>query len=224
MQTHGDGSRRKQRFRERLEVLRDSTLHKQVRRHLPSGRWGRRQWIHASLFTAIGVMVATIIPGFSTAMPNPAQDRSTLALALPQLSSERLHGVSGDSWQTVRIKPGQTLSSVFEDLQIPATTLHRFLDDKQTKASLTRLKPGTEIGFDLPVGGDLRAIRYDRDLSSRVVLELGDKGIKETVIPRETVTRTVVLSGKVGRSLNRSARKAGLTAANINALTDDFFK
>jgi len=33
-----------------------------------------------------------------------------------------------------------------------------------------------------------------------------------------------VLSGKVGSSLNRAARKAGLTAANINALTDDIFK
>ena len=41
---------------------------------------------------------------------------------------------------------------------------------------------------------------------------------------RESTTRTVVLSGKVGRSLNRSARKAGLTAANVNSLTDDIFK
>jgi murein DD-endopeptidase MepM/ murein hydrolase activator NlpD len=34
----------------------------------------------------------------------------------------------------------------------------------------------------------------------------------------------VVLSGKVGRSLNRSARKAGLTSANINSMTDEIFK
>ena len=44
------------------------------------------------------------------------------------------------------------------------------------------------------------------------------------MVARETTTRTVVLSGKVGRSLNRSARKAGLTAANINSMTDEIFK
>jgi len=44
------------------------------------------------------------------------------------------------------------------------------------------------------------------------------------VIERASETRTVVLSGKVGRSLFRSARKVGLSGSNINTLTDEIFK
>ena len=225
MHTHGDGPGRKQRFKERLEILRDSALHRQVREHLAAGRWSRRQWIHASLFTTIGIMIATIVPGFSTVTQPPAPEPlATLALNLPELSLEKQQGTVGDSWQIVKVKPGQTLGSLFKELEIPAETLQRILKHPGAKASLTRLKPGTEIAFDLPVSGELRTLRYDRDADHRIELSLVDEAIKERVVARESTTRTVVLSGKVGRSLNRSARKAGLTAANINSLTDDIFK
>lgn len=225
MHTLGDGPGRKQRFKERLEILRDSALHRQVREHLSAGRWTRRQWIHASLFTTIGIMIATIVPGFSTVTQQPAQEPlATLALDLPTLSLEKQQGTAGDSWQIVKVKPGQTLGSLFKELDIPAETLQRILKHPGAKGSLTRLKPGTELAFDLPVSGELRTLRYDRDADHRVELSLVGEEIKENLVARESTTRTVVLSGKVGRSLNRSARKAGLTAANINSLTDDIFK
>ncbi len=226
MHTHGDGSRRRQRFQQRLEVLRDTALHQRVKQHLPAGRWTRRHWIHASLFTTMGVLIATIVPGFSNAIqPTPVTDsRATLALRLPVLSQSKIDGMAGDSWQIVRVRPGQTLGSIFEELNIPAATMHALLEDAEAKKALTRLKPGTELAFDLPVTGELRTLRYDRDPQHRVELTIEGDKVRERVIERETTTRTVVLSGKVGRSLNRSARKAGLTGANINSLTDDIFK
>ncbi len=225
MQNHVDGSSRKQRFQERLEILRDSALHRQVKTHLAARHWTRRQWIHASLFTTIGVMIATIVPGFSSVMRPPAiEPHAVLPLALPRLSEARQAGVAGDSWQLVRIKPGQTLSSLFKSMDIPADTLQRVLKHPGAKSALTRLKPGSEIALDLPISGELRTLRYDRDADHRVELSLVGDRIKETVIERETTTRPVVLSGKVGRSLFRSARKAGLTAANVDSMTDEIFK
>lgn len=226
MHNHVDGPGRTLRFKERLEILRDSALHHQVRAHLSARRWTRRQWIHASLFTTIGVMVATIVPGFSTVTQVPAAEPyAVLSLDLPELSSTRQAGVVGDSWQIVKVKPGQTLSSLFKDLGIPKETLQRILENAGAKTALARkLKPGTELAFDLPVAGGLRSLRYDRDADHRVELTLDGDKLKERVVARETTTRTVVLSGKVGRSLNRSARKAGLTAANINSMTDEIFK
>ena len=124
MHTLGDGPGRKQRFKERLEILRDSALHRQVREHLSAGRWTRRQWIHASLFTTIGIMIATIVPGFSTVTQQPAQEPlATLSLDLPTLSIEKQNGTAGDSWQIVKVKSGQTLGSLFKELGIPAETL-----------------------------------------------------------------------------------------------------
>jgi murein DD-endopeptidase MepM/ murein hydrolase activator NlpD len=224
MQTHGDGSRRTQRFRERLDVLRESALHRHVTQHLPSGRWTRRQWIHASLFTTIGIMVATIVPGFSSAIQPQIKPLATVPLTLPQMDTTRLGAAPADNWQTINVRPGQTLSAIFDDMGVPATTLHRILDNKDAAATLRRLHPGDELAFDLPEGGALRALRYDRDMATRIQLDVSDDAVKEKLIKRDVSTRTAVLSGKVGTSLNRAARKAGLTAANINALTDDIFK
>ncbi|KRG71902.1 M23 family metallopeptidase [Pseudoxanthomonas dokdonensis] len=226
MQPTGDGSRRKQRFRERLDVLHDTSLHQRVKQHLPTGRWTRRHWIHASLFTTIGILVATIVPGFSH-IPAPSIVESTTTLHLPlphQASTGTATEMGDDGWEVVRIKSGQTLSSIFSDMDIPASVMLEVMKQPSAKASLRNLRPGVEIALKVPEPGKLQGLRFDADASHRVELTLDGDAIKENVVERESTTRTVVLSGKVGRSLNRSARKAGLTSANIRSLTDDIFK
>ena len=81
-----------------------------------------------------------------------------MALALPPLPMARIKGENGDSWQLVRVARGQTLGSLFQELDIPAATMQRILAHPGSKEALTRLKPGTELGFDLPVhAGSRRA-------------------------------------------------------------------
>jgi murein DD-endopeptidase MepM/ murein hydrolase activator NlpD len=215
--------------RARLETLREAVLHRKVLgNRLPAafnGRWTRRHWAHASLFATLGALLAAIVPGFSSAMQSQAHTpRTTMALALPALPMAQLRGHAGDSWQLVTVQSGQTLSGLFEQLDIPASTLHRLLAQPGAKGSLTHLKPGTVLGFDLPVDGKLRTLRFDRDPTHRVELSLRGDEVHERVIERPTETRTVVLSGEVGRSLYHSARKLGLSAKNINTLTDEIFK
>lgn len=196
-----------------------------MRQHLAANRWTRRQWIHASLFTTIGIMVATIVPGFSTVMEAPTiEPLATLPLALPALDRSRLPNVEGNDWQVIRIKSGQTISAIFQEMEIPAATLHRLLEHPGTQPALTRVKPGTEISLDISPAGALRALAFDRDADHRIELTLAGEAIQQKVIKRERTTRMVVLSGNVGRSLSRSARAAGLTSANIRSLTDDIFK
>ncbi|MBB4128453.1 murein DD-endopeptidase MepM/ murein hydrolase activator NlpD [Xanthomonas translucens] len=216
---------RKQRFQQRLHVLHDTALHRQLTQHLPAGRWTRRHWIHASLFATIGALVATIVPGFSNAIDVPLQTtHATLALPLPPISLAQQQGVAGDSWQVVRIQPGQTLGAVFEQLDIPATVMHQVLDHPGTREALTKLRPGAEIGFDLPVAGSLRGIRFDRDATHRVELSLLGDDIREKVTERETSTRTAVISGEISSSLYVAARKAGLSPSAIATMTDEIFK
>jgi murein DD-endopeptidase MepM/ murein hydrolase activator NlpD len=194
--------------------------------HAFNGRWTRRHWLHASLFATIGALVAAIVPGLSGgAVPaRPRSPHMTMALALPSLPLSQLRSHPGDSWQLVTVQSGQTLASLFEQLDIPASTLHRLLAQPGAKASLAHLKPGMVLGFDMPVDGSLRALRFDRDQGHRVELSLQGDEVQEHVIERPVETRTVVLSGTVGRSLYASARKQGLSAKNIETLTDDIFK
>lgn len=197
--------------------------------HRFSGRWTRRDWLHASLFATCGALVSAIVPGFSSAMQAPANvTRTTMSLTLPPLSRARARGHSGDSWQIVSVAKGETLSEVFEQQGIAATDLQRLLDHPGVKTSLTRIRPGTEIGFDMPVGSSgkstLRTFRYDRDDTHRVELTLAADKVTEKVIERPTETRTAVVSGKVGSSLFKSGRKLGLSGGAISTLTDDIFK
>ncbi|KGQ20125.1 Peptidase M23 [Lysobacter dokdonensis DS-58] len=217
--------------RARLDILREAALHRHVAARLPegfNGRWTRRQWAHVSLFATLAALVAAIVPGFSDSRHAdgiaPAQARTTLALSLPPLSVAKLRGHAGDSWQIVHVERGQTLGSLFEDMDLPAATMHQLLEQPGAKQALTRMKPGTELAFDLPVDGKLRAFRFDRDETHRVEYTFDGDKLTEKVIERPTESRTVVISGTVGKSLFHSARKLGLSGGAINTLTDDIFK
>lgn len=216
--------------RARLDILREAALHRHVAARLPagfSGRWTRRQWAHASLFATLAALVGAIVPGFADSRHEgvaPTQAQTTLALALPPLPIAKLRGETGDSWQIVHVERGQTLGSLFADLDIPASTMHKLLEQPGAKQVLTRMKPGTELAFDMPVGAGLRAFRYDRDETHRVEYHLDGDKVSEKVIERPTESRTVVISGTVGKSLFHSARKLGLSGGAINSLTDDIFK
>jgi len=222
------GSARKQRFQERLHVLHDNALHRKLKEHLPAAfneRWNRRHWIHASLFVTIGALAATIVPGFSNSIDsNLPSSHSTLALPLPPLSLARRGETPGDSWQIQRVERGQTLSDLFEAAGVPASTMQKVLDHPGTREVLTKLRPGAEIAFDLPVNGALRTIRFDRDANHRVELTLQGDQIREKVSERATSTRTVVASGEITSSLYAAARRAGLSPSAIATMTDEIFK
>jgi murein DD-endopeptidase MepM/ murein hydrolase activator NlpD len=98
------------------------------------------------------------------------------------------------------------------------------LDHPGAREALTKLRPGAEIAFDMPLSGDLRSIRFDRDADNRVELSLAGDDIKEKVTSRETSTRTVVTSGEITSSLYAAARRAGLSPSAIATMTDDIFK
>lgn len=225
MHVDGDGDGRKQHFRERRDILRDNSLRQQVRKHFPEGRWTRRHWLHASLFTTMGVLIATIIPGFSSSMESPAVESvATHSLTLPALPDEEQLATSEHYWSPVTVAQGQTLGAIFEAQGIPVATLHQLLDATKDKQALTRLRPGTILGFDQSADGSLRGFRYDRNETQRIVLSLDGDKVTEQVIERPMEVRTAVVSGEVGRSLFHTARRMGLSGNTINSLTDDIFK
>ena len=215
--------------RQRLKDLREAALHRPVlARHLSdgfNGRWSRRQWVQASLFATLGMLVASIVPGFGDLHGDPRHvPRQSMALALPPLPQARPHEQPGDSWQVVRVESGQTLGELFERMGVPASTMYRILEQPGAKQVLTRLRPGAELGFDLPVDGQLRTFRFDRDANHRVELAIGADKITEQVTERPTEARTVVASGEISSSLYASARRAGLSPSAIATLTDDIFQ
>ena len=215
--------------RQRLKNLREAALHRPVlARHLSNGfngRWSRRQWVQASLFATLGMLVASIVPGFDVTPVQGLQGtRQSMALTLPPLPVSQSGATPGDSWQVVRVQPGQTLGALFQQMGVPATTMYRILEQPGARQALTRLRPGTELAFDLPLDGPLRAFRFDRDNDHRVELTIKPDAIVENVIKRPSETRTVVASGEISSSLYAAARKAGLSPGAIATMTGEIFQ
>ncbi|WP_428714995.1 peptidoglycan DD-metalloendopeptidase family protein [Thermomonas hydrothermalis] len=197
--------------------------------HPFKGRWSRRQWAHASVLTTMAVLLASIVPGFSNLLTSPTAPRAqwtTMQLSLPKLSRAQI-SPTDDHWQTVTLKPGQTLSSVFEELGIPYDQLERVMQHPKIKPTLRKLRPGTQLSFNLPADGSVRAMRLEPGPGigdTPIELEFDGDALRERAVPVEITTRTVVLTGEVGKSLFASARKLGLGSAQINQLTDEMFK
>lgn len=188
-----------------------------------NGRWTRRQWAHASLFATLGALVAAIVPGFDSAMQTSGRTQTTsMALSLPRLELGR-DALSDDRWQTVQLRKGQTLSEVFAELGIPYSQLERVMQHPKIKPALRRMRPGTELAFNLPADGTVRAMTITID-DAPMELEFTGTALRERMIPQEVTTRTVVLSGNVGKSLFASARKMGLGREQLRQLTDEMFK
>ena len=226
MTNRNPDSLRKQRFKARLSVQHENSLHSRLRQHLPAAfneRWTRRHWIHAGLFASIGLMVATIIPGFSQPVAAAGYTQASLPLELPaleQIQSDQ----PASTWHTLQVSAGQTLGAIFNELQLPASVMHRVLENEHARTAFARLRPGTEISFNIPAQGQLHGLRFNRDPGHRVELDLQGEEIAATVTARETTTRTAVASGEIRHSLYASASRAGLPANAIAVLTDEIFK
>lgn len=213
----------KQRIRERLHVLHVSTLHHKLKHTFPAAfnqRWTPRHWIHTALFAMIGALIATIIPGLSNnSPPTQLSSLATLALPLPPQYTS-----TADTWRMVTIKPGQTLSSIFNELKLSSNDMERVLNYADLRKVLTRLSPGDEISFDIPNDGQLRGMRFNRDEKHRVELTIDDNTIHQQVSQRQTSTRTVIASGEIKSSLWIAAREADLSPVDVITLTDEIFK
>ena len=221
--SHHDAVRRDNLERARANADQASTQSS----HPFRGRWTRRHWAQASLCATIAAMLATIVPGFSGTHDSldPARaQRMTLSLSVPQLGKR---SGNDDHWQSITLKPGQTLSGVFEELGIPYGQLEKVMQHPKIKPALRKLRPGTALSFNLPTDGSVRAMRFEAGAGigdEAIELEFDGNALRERSMPAEVTTRTVVLSGQVGKSLFASARKLGLGSAQLNQLTDEMFK
>src|SRR3546814_438744 len=173
----------------RIRNLRAATLNgKGLAAALPAGfngRWTRRHWMHASLFAMLGTLVMAIVPGFSNAMSSSAAHASaatpltTLSLLLPPLpaSARQAAHVERNNWQLVNVAKGETLSHVFERLQLSKSDLQRVLDQPGARDTLRRLRPGTELAFDMqPAAGGKPARSEEHTSELQSLMRISNAG------------------------------------------------
>ena len=152
--------------------------------------------------------------------PKPRADRISLALPLPK--ARQLSAATRSGWQFVRVGSGETLGIVFEQLKLPATLMHRLLDETSARKALTQLREGQELAFEIDGAGQLKTLRFDRDANSRVDLKVAGDSIVENVQLRPIERRVEIAAGTITRSLYADGARAGLSSGAINEMANIF--
>ena len=176
------------------------------------------------MFGFVGTALIAIVPGFANATRAPScqnpEAQSAMTLPLPAVQARTLATSSG--WQLVRVRSGETLGLVFQQLRLPATLMQRLLDQTSAKAALTHLREGQELAFELDRDGQHKTLRFDKDPANRVELSVAGDAITEQVRQRPIERRVEIAAGTISSSLYADGARAGLTAGSINTLANIF--
>lgn len=164
-----------------------------------------------ALAAALVLTLGSIVPALDAALARQtAPEHFTLAIELPPARVDSTTAKPRSDWRTVRIEAGQTLGSVFADLGLPASDMHRLLEVQEASQMASRLRIGSELAFEIGVDGELKGLRFDQGESKRVQLAMNEHGIERRVIERPLERRVVVAGGSIKNSLFADGAKAGL--------------
>ena len=201
----------------------ESVLHNPPQKTALS-KWSHEHWLLAGMFGVVGTALIAIVPGFANATREPvnAVAPSRLSLALPLPASVAPDSAQASGWQLVRIRSGETLGTVFAQLGLPATLMHRMLDETSSQTALTHLREGQELAFEIDGAGQLKTLRFDRDPNTRIDLVVAGDSVSEKVQPRQVERRVEIAAGTITSSLYADGARAGLSSNAINEMANMF--
>ncbi|MDP9508232.1 peptidoglycan DD-metalloendopeptidase family protein [Pseudomonas protegens] len=128
----------------------------------------------------------------------------------------------------VIVAKGDTLSTLFEKVGLPATSVHEVLaSDKQAK-QFSQLKHDQKLEFELTQDGQLSNLHSKVSDLETITLTKGPKGFTFNRVITKPVVRSAYVHGVINSSLSQSAARAGLShsltmdMANIFGYDIDF--
>lgn len=111
----------------------------------------------------------------------------------------------------VVVAKGDTLSTLFEKVGLPAASVHEVLaSDKQAK-QFSQLKHGQKLEFELSPEGQLISLHSKVSDVETITLTKNDKGYAFNRVTAKPTVRTAYVHGVINSSLSQSAARAGLS-------------
>lgn len=117
----------------------------------------------------------------------------------------------GSDHREVIVAKGDTLSTLFEKVGLPSTSVHEVLaSDKQAK-QFTQLQRGQKLEFELNPEGQLTNLHTKLSDLESITLTKNDKGYVFNRITAKPTVRSAYAHGVINSSLSQSAARAGLS-------------
>ena len=146
---------------------------------------------------------------------------ASLPQAITQIPREEAAETAPDrtGWTDVKIKRGDNMAQVFNRHGLSPRDLHEILNSHELAPALKHLRPGQVVSLRTK-GGDLRALKFDLDLT-RTLLATRQAGVfTSEIIIAELETRVEQAQGVINGSLYLAGQDAGLSDKLLMQLID----
>lgn len=201
----------------------------------------RRKHLHLlAIFSSIAGIIALVSPSHeaeatrqitqSASAPNESSTREQLLqlpLEIPGEIDSASTAISADElaselpWQTVTVQSGDSLSLIFDRLNLSPQQLHAIVQDEQSKSILTKLRPKQQLQFQLNEDR-LQAIKYTISPEKTLLITRTGEAFNSYLIEHPVEIRLTHASGKIESSLFQAGLEAGLSDNIIMELVNIF--
>ncbi len=123
---------------------------------------------------------------------------------------------------TVQVKSGDTLSSIFSKQGFSARDVYEITQDPLAKEYLTRIRPGKELIFKLDEQGQLLNVHYLLSINETLQIKKTANGYHGELKTRPIEIRQAFASGIIDDSLFNAGKKQGLSDTLIVKLANIF--
>jgi murein DD-endopeptidase MepM/ murein hydrolase activator NlpD len=131
--------------------------------------------------------------------------------ALKQAISEAAPEAEPLEWESVTIKSGDTLASIFSKKGISSTTTHKIATLNEQTRKLRYIQPGDEIQLLLDEQRGIRKMKYIPDITRTLLIELNeDQSYSSKIINYQLEAYPVYREGVIDSSLFEAAANADI--------------
>jgi murein DD-endopeptidase MepM/ murein hydrolase activator NlpD len=125
-------------------------------------------------------------------------------------------------WDSVPVKSGQSLDTIFRQQGFEVALLHRILNLNEDCKGLTKIRPGDVFDFKRDENGGLLEMRYPVGEDRYLLVRQVNGELYADSVPRQMYTEVIEAQGVITSSLFMAGKDAGLTDAKTMDLANIF--
>ena len=176
-------------------------------------------------------------PAVDITLPGPQQDSDTITLPLtlpnqsatptpatapPKDTSATETREPGGKWLEEKVKNGDSLSLIFDRLELSPTLLYNITNSGEEAKALVNIQPGETLRIRLDETGAFQKLVYRRSPINTLTVTRDKEGFHSRLITKELEKRVGHLSGTITNSLYIDAQEAGLSDSLIMEMANIF--
>jgi murein DD-endopeptidase MepM/ murein hydrolase activator NlpD len=127
-----------------------------------------------------------------------------------------------EQWETVTVRPGQSLDGIFRQQGFSAGTLHDIMAINAETKQLKNIRPGDLFEFQRYEDRSLKRMRYAIDEGNYLIVDYDGKQAVASLDARDLITEITETSGTITSSLFLAGKKAGLSDGMVMKLANLF--